>query len=340
MEGHGQRRMTRYPLFQRLAVRLQHCPGVGPVALFALLGRIRESGLSPEAWLALDDSALRSRFGMKPASIEGLRQQEGAMEDLLEKLAVKQVEILVSGTEDYPTRLADLLGNTTPPILYTIGDLDLLRLPSVGFSGSRKASPKGLEVARDSAALLAEQGVNVVSGYANGVDISAHEGALAAGGATTFVLAEGILAFRLKPSLRPHLGDSARWLAVSEFPPALGWKAHNAMTRNRTICGLSNALLVVESGTDGGTFEAGKTAIKLGEPLFCVDYAEPPPSAAGNPILLSMGARPFKRGRSGQPNLYRLLAAARTEKEFQTVPESEALLLSEDPATYHPKPLP
>jgi predicted Rossmann fold nucleotide-binding protein DprA/Smf involved in DNA uptake len=135
----------------------------------------------------------------------------------------------------------------------------------------------------------------------------------------------------LKPTLRPHLSGAStgRYLAVSEFPPALAWKAHNAMTRNRTICGLSNALLVIESGTEGGTFEAGNTALKLGEPLFCVEYANPPPSAAGNPILLSMGAHPLKRGRSGQPNLNRLLAAARCVPEVMPT-DSEPILVRED----------
>jgi DNA processing protein len=102
------------------------------------------------------------------------------------------------------------------------------------------------------------------------------------------------------------------------------------MTRNRTICGLSNALVVIESGLEGGTFEAGKTALDLGEPLFCVEYAEPSPSAAGNPYFLAHGALSVKRSRSGQPNLARVLTVARNGKP-ESHSEQDELILREEP---------
>jgi predicted Rossmann fold nucleotide-binding protein DprA/Smf involved in DNA uptake len=123
-------------------------------------------------------------------------------------------------------------------------------------------------------------------------------------------MVDGILHFQAKKELRDNLGDDpmSRVLVVSEFPPRLRWKAHNAMTRNRTICGLADALVVVESGTEGGTFEAGKTALSLNEPLFCVDYATPVPSAEGNRYFLENGAGSLKPTKSGRPNLDELLA--------------------------------
>jgi predicted Rossmann fold nucleotide-binding protein DprA/Smf involved in DNA uptake len=79
----------------------------------------------------------------------------------------------------------------------------------------------------------------------------------------------------------------------------LGWIARNAMQRNRTICGLSDVVIVVESGTSGGTFAAGQTALDLRRPLFVVDYPEPAPSAAGNHLLLNAGAQPLAVNGSG-----------------------------------------
>ena len=321
--------MIEFSPIERLAVRLQHCPGVGPVAVRALLGRIRHSGLTPEEWWALNDTDWQAKFGMRPASIQALRQQEATVHVLLEKLTLQGVRILVAGTSQYPARLSSMLGSTAPPILYALGNLELFDRPSVGFCGSRKASPKGLAVASECARILAEEGVNIVSGYASGVDLTAHEAALAAGGTTTLVLAEGIQHFRIKQTLRPYLvgADEDRYLAVSEFPPTLAWKAHSAMTRNRTICGLSQALIVIESGLEGGTFEAGKTALALNEPLFCIEYADPAPAAAGNPYFLSHGAHALKRLRSGLPNLAPVLAASRQFSDPNPVP----LLLREEP---------
>ncbi len=325
--------MIFYSPIERLAVRLQHCPGIGPAALRALLAQVEDSGLSPQDWLDQADAVLQNRFGLKPAALLALRQQEESMDELMERLAAMSVRILVSPAEPYPRRLVSLLGSSSPPLLYALGNLDLCDQPAVGFCGSRKASPKGLAVTQECASLLAGAGVNVVSGYAGGVDLAAHEAALAAGGGTTLVLAEGILHFRVKQVLRPYItpGSTGRHLVVSEFPPALAWKAHNAMTRNRTICGLSQALIVIESGLEGGTFEAGKTALKLGEPLFCVEYAEPAPSAAGNPWFLSMGARSIKRSRAGHPNLTEVLTAARSAMALPADSHKTFLLREEPP---------
>jgi DNA protecting protein DprA len=219
--------------------------------------------------------------------------------------------------------------------LFVRGNLDLFQLPGVGFCGSRNASDKGLQISHDCARLLAEEHINVVSGYAHGIDIEAHRAALEAGGTTTLVLAEGILHFRLKEQLREVAGKGAlsRMLVVSEFSPGLPWKAHNAMARNRTICGLSHAMIVIESGLEGGTFEAGKTALELGEPLFCVEYSEPLLSAPGNPYFLRHGAFSLRRSRDGQPNLAKVISVVRNGGIPNERQPDQLLLLKEDPKT-------
>ena len=55
----------------------------------------------------------------------------------------------------------------------------LLERPAVAFCGARDASEGGLGATQAGAALLAAEGVNVVSGYASGVDLTAHVAALA-----------------------------------------------------------------------------------------------------------------------------------------------------------------
>jgi len=84
-----------------------------------------------------------------------------------------------------------------------------------------------------------------------------------------------------------------------------------SMTRLAQEAGLSQAMIIIESGLEGGTFEAGKTALELGAPLFCVEYSEPFPSAAGNPYFLQHGAFSLRRSRSGQPNLAKVISVVR-----------------------------
>jgi DNA processing protein len=127
-----------------------------------------------------------------------------------------------------------------------------------------------------------------VSGGAKGVDIAAHKTALTHGGTTTVVLAEGILQYRMRHELR-DIFDPARTLVVSEFFPEDPWIAGRAMQRNRTICALSRALVLIEARTTGGTFAAGEAALAMGVPLFT-----PLPGAAPGPTgpqrTLAVGA--------------------------------------------------
>jgi DNA protecting protein DprA len=198
-------------------------------------------------------------------------------------------------------------------LLFARGNIKLLAEKAVGFCGSRKASQKGLAVAGECAAELAKRRINVISGYAHGVDLAAHRSALEAGGVTTFVLAEGILHFRIKSDVKDLITEDNH-VVVSEYMPRLPWLARNAMQRNKTICGLSNAVVVIESGLKGGTFEAGKTALLLRRPLFVAEYAQPAESAEGNAYFLRQGAR-FLRKKNG---------AAYIEELFQAVKKDEA----------------
>ena len=59
-------------------------------------------------------------------------------------------------------------------------------------SGTRAATPNGLDDARELGATLARAGVTVVSGLAIGIDGAVHEGALDAGGTVIGVVATGL----------------------------------------------------------------------------------------------------------------------------------------------------
>jgi len=102
------------------------------------------------------------------------------------------------------------------------------------------------------------------------------------------------------------------YLVVSQFPPKLTWIGRNAMKRNGTIIGLSDAMILVESGREGGTFAAGTETLKRKHPLFVVDFAEPGPSAEANPYFIERDGKPIKRNRlSNKPNLDQVLAETR-----------------------------
>jgi DNA processing protein len=209
----------------------------------------------------------------------------------------------------YPSLLSAVLGRDAPQRLEWIGNLSLLSRPSVGFCGSRKASAKGLETAADCAAQAAECGVVVVSGYAAGVDETAHFQALAKNGSTIIVLPEGISYFRVRRELR-DVWDWDRVLVLSQFSADERWQSFRAMARNKVIIGLSDAMIVIEAGETGGTMDAGRSTLRYGQPLFVAQYEEVTQDALGNKYLIELGARPLSRLRStGRANMVRVWEA-------------------------------
>jgi DNA processing protein len=114
----------------------------------------------------------------------------------VDDLDARGVAVTWLGDDLYPAALSVL--DKAPPILFTIGNTDLLSVPSIGMCGSRHASEIGIAAARNCGETVADFGLAIVSGYAKGVDTETHLAALRLEGSTVIVLAEGIRHFRKK----------------------------------------------------------------------------------------------------------------------------------------------
>ena len=227
----------------------------------------------------------------------------------------------------YPKHVRRIMGRQAPQYLDMMGNLDLLHKPGIGFCGSRKASLRGLEAAQDCAEQTAGEGISVISGHAAGVDCEVHRSSLQAGGNTILVLPEGINHFRIKKALRP-VWDWDRVLVISQFKPDEPWKIYRAMTRNRLIIALSQAMILIEAGDRGGTFNAGKTTLELGLPLFVVQY-EDMPHYEGNYILTKEGGQELKKRRSTcKASLSKVFAIIGDNKVSNSLPRQENLIAS------------
>lgn len=201
----------------------------------------------------------------------------------------------------------------------------MLKNKCVGFTGSRKVSDSGIRITDSSARQLSSEGITVISGYANGVDLTAHKAALQSGGSTIFVIVEGILKNRVKGEIRELFNDKNH-LFVSQFLPNLTWLASNAMRRNHTIIGLSDAMILIASGLNGGTFNAGKLSLKNKKPLFVVEYGVNKTTAEGNDYFLQHGGAPLKGDKNGKPILKKIYSVL-AQNEIKDVYEQLSLEL-------------
>ena len=279
-------------------IQLLHAKGIGARSLDRILTVIAAKQSNLDEFSRSSDSELSTRFSLRGDVIASYRLSRDVASRIVDRLEQQDVSVIVKGESRYPARLYQILGRLAPPILFVKGNINILEDKSVGFCGSRRSTLESIEATREIAHLLATRTVNVISGYAVGVDMAAHTSALMAKGVTTLVLAEGILDFVPRGSLREWISPT-NTLIVSQFLPTGKWMVGNAMQRNETICALSNSMVLIESRSSGGTFAAGNAALRLGRPLFLLSSrAELEDSIAYNHFL-NLGAKPINRSHRG-----------------------------------------
>lgn len=280
--------------------------GVGPATVRKILTDVQGKSLSLADALAAPEALAQ---GLSREQTRGIEAASEHAATAAAKVSEAGGRLLAVTDPDYPAALLRTLGHGAPPLLTALGNVGLLERVGVGFCGSRAASEKGLAVASDCAGQLARAGANVVSGYAAGVDMATHKAALSAKGSTAVVVAEGILHFRVKREIE-SLWDPAQVVVLSEFLPDSVWSASNAMRRNRTICGLSRAMVLIEARGTGGSLAAGRACLELGVPLFAAVYGGMPAWADGNRQLIGDGAQRLLKSRaSGRANVSPILQA-------------------------------
>ena len=294
-----------------LQLMLAH--GIGRRTLATVLDRLAAECYPVQDFVATPAEDLTKDYNLKPEAVKSLKNSRDLACELADELAVHEVTMLLRDSKAYPPRLVRLAGNMAPPVIFIKGDASILERRAVGFCGARSAPQTICDMVQKSAAVLGERGFNVIGGYAFGIDVAAHLGALTSGGVTTFILATGILHFSLKTVLQDVVARS-EFLVISEFSPRLGWSVANAMQRNWTICGLADVIVIADPGTSGGTFEAGKVALTLERPLFISDTDKALRDDSSFDYFVNRGARAIRSDSHGIPDLTELLRAIEREQ--------------------------
>ena len=263
---------------------LLRAPGVGPVRYRRLL----EYCTTPAAARRADRAELE-RLGLNRQAIDWLRRPDEALiEADLEWLQDPAHDLITLADPRYPGLLAGIAD--PPPLLFTMGDPELLTRPQLAIVGSRNPTEGGRRTALEFARFLASAGLAVTSGMASGIDAAAHQGALE-GGATVAVLGTG--PDRVYPAANRELAHRirAQGVLVSEFPPGTGVRRENFPRRNRIISGLSLGTLVVEAAARSGSLITARLATEQGREVFAIPGSIHNPLARGCHALLRQGAK-------------------------------------------------
>jgi len=262
--------------------------GIGAVRFKAL---IEAFGSAQKAWEAKPE--VLYRLGIGEAAVDNLitARRARVLSEIPADLERYQIQALTWEDETYPRRLREL--DHSPPVLYLLGELSPEDEWSVGVVGTRKVTEYGQQVAEELGTFLAQNGVVVVSGLAQGVDGVAHKAAMDAGGRTIAVLGHGL--DRIYPAVHRPLAERmiSQGALVSDYSIGTPPEPANFPARNRIISGLSLAVVIVEAGEESGALITAGFAAEQGREVFAVPGKIYSPQSKGSNRLIQQGAHPL-----------------------------------------------
>lgn len=267
-------------------VALNSIHGVGPRTARILL----EHFGSPRAVLEAKPEEMRGLEGVDAPSLRGLAKgyDPAKIAEQIRKAGEWDAHIVTLDSPDYPRLLREI---ADPPIvLYIRGEIRPEDEKSIAIVGSRKISNYGRTVTENLSRELAAHGITIVSGFARGIDTTAHQTVLNAGGRTLAVLGCGLdICY---PAENRDLMDRivCSGAAVSEFPMTAPPEAFHFPRRNRIISALSRGVIVVEASEKSGALITVQYALEHSREVFAVPGPITDPNYLGCNRLIQNGA--------------------------------------------------
>lgn len=256
--------------------------GGGPAV--APISPLRELGAYEALWLeqgatfktladkfARDPSALPSDFVVPEVAAAAAQE----VMEALGRAGVERFGVRINHAGDYPRKLRD--ARHPVEMLYYQGSWELSEAPAIAIVGSRKASDDGRRRAARLARELVKRNYTVVSGLADGIDISAHTAAVEAGGRTIAVIGTPIGTYYPRAHREMQDRIAAEHLLISQVPVlryARQRVPQNKLffpERNVTMSALTEGTVIVEAGETSGTLTQARAALHQGRKLFILE---------------------------------------------------------------------
>ena len=187
--------------------------------------------------------------------------------DFIEK---HSVQLYYYKDSNYPYRLAQC--TDAPLLLYAKGNVEVNPKHVVSIVGTRMPSERGKDWCRQLVIDLASHipDLTIVSGLAYGIDVIAHKAALESGIPTIIVPAHGL--DRIYPATHRNVAVQALEMGglLTEYTTGTEPERHNFVARNRIVAGVSDAVVVVESKSKGGSLITAQMAQDYNRDVFAL----------------------------------------------------------------------
>lgn len=210
-------------------------------------------------------------------------------ENLLKRIETYKVKVITYYDDDYPNNLRNIFDS--PKVLYIKGQLLPEDENSIAIVGARKSTSYGRWAAEKISSELANLGVCLVSGMANGIDTQVHISALENKSRTIAVLGCGVDIIYPSSNRELYYKIQDNGCIISEFPLGTQPLPYNFPQRNRIISGLSLGVVVVEATEKSGSLITARHAIEQGKDVFAVPGNINSIFSRGTNLLIKDGAK-------------------------------------------------
>ena len=256
--------MIEQDLFYLLA--LQRVEGVGDIMAKKL---ITHCG-SAEAVFQTKTAALAGIDGVGSSLLKNLKDKlvfEKATQEM-HFIQTNAIKVAYFQDEDYPERLKQCIDG--PLLLFSSGNINLKNRKIISIVGTRQITSYGTEFCRKLIEDLAPLDPIIVSGFAYGVDIVAHQLAIEYNLQTIGVVAHGLNQIYPKTHKKYVARVEENGGFMTEFWSSSNPDKENFVRRNRIVAGMSEATIVIESADRGGSLITANMANDYNRDVFAV----------------------------------------------------------------------
>lgn len=247
-------------------ISLTLIPNIGDIHAKALINHFGNAG----AIFKAKKKELQEIEGIGSVRARSIKEFENfnLAEEEIAFIQKYKITALFITDKNYPQRLLNCYDS--PVILYYKGNADLNSSKIVAIVGTRNNNEYGKSVCEKLVEDLAEQNILIVSGLAFGIDSIAHKSALKNNLKTVAVLGHGL--DRIYPTQNKSLAKQMieQGGLLTDFRSKTNPDKQNFPKRNRIVAGISDAIIIIETGIKGGSLITAELGNGYNKDVFAI----------------------------------------------------------------------
>lgn len=245
-------------------IALTFLQGIGPIKASLLVSKLG----SVEAIFKEKYKAIHAISGIGIPVLSQMKREEALKyaEGQLNFILKHNIQTHFYLETNYPRRLKQCVD--APLLLYSKGNFDPNPLRVLSIVGTRMNTEYGKSLVDEFLTTVENSNIQVVSGMAYGIDICAHQLCVKKNIQTVGILGHGL--DRMYPAVHRRVAEQMfeHGGLMTEFVPGTKPDRENFPMRNRIVAGMSDATIVVESKSTGGSLITAELANDYNRDVF------------------------------------------------------------------------